>query len=274
MTPRGDGPTSTPAPSSVDVATDAVLAVTSTDRVSMGIGSADVPTDVASRGALWGIVESPSVRVRRALKLTDVHVLEVDGVLVGARSPRSIALRAEFVGNYAAVEDDVGSDNASSENGTTIVTGDAEGGVGDRYCEICEGWTNGPIQYEDHKTGKKHKKNMKKTMPDLAAHNDRQTQSNEPNFQQDPPLAYVPPDLAAHNDRQTQSNEPNFQQDPPLAYVQWQHGPMPSYAAPLCFEAVSFPQHGVSYMPGQRCEGMIAPMWPYWEPTCWWQPEP
>ena len=30
------------------------------------------------------------------------------------------------------------------------------------YCEICEMWLSGPIQWEDHKIGKKHKKNMKR----------------------------------------------------------------------------------------------------------------
>ena len=31
------------------------------------------------------------------------------------------------------------------------------------YCEECDMWLNGPTQWEDHKVGKKHKKNMKKT---------------------------------------------------------------------------------------------------------------
>ena len=28
------------------------------------------------------------------------------------------------------------------------------------YCEWCEMWLNGPTQWEDHKIGKKHKKNI------------------------------------------------------------------------------------------------------------------
>ena len=28
------------------------------------------------------------------------------------------------------------------------------------YCEICEMWLNGPTQWEDHRIGKKHKKNI------------------------------------------------------------------------------------------------------------------
>ena len=31
------------------------------------------------------------------------------------------------------------------------------------YCEDCEMWLNGQLQWEDHKVGKKHKKNSKKT---------------------------------------------------------------------------------------------------------------
>ena len=30
-----------------------------------------------------------------------------------------------------------------------------------KYCKICEMWLNGPTQYEDHKIGKKHKKNAR-----------------------------------------------------------------------------------------------------------------
>ena len=30
------------------------------------------------------------------------------------------------------------------------------------YCEICEMWLNGPLQWEDHKIGKKHKENIKR----------------------------------------------------------------------------------------------------------------
>ena len=31
------------------------------------------------------------------------------------------------------------------------------------YCKDCQMWLNGPLQWEDHKIGKKHKKNSKKT---------------------------------------------------------------------------------------------------------------
>ena len=30
------------------------------------------------------------------------------------------------------------------------------------YCDICESWLNGPTQWEDHRIGKKHKKNLKR----------------------------------------------------------------------------------------------------------------
>ena len=29
------------------------------------------------------------------------------------------------------------------------------------YCQDCEMWLNGPVQWEDHKWGKKHKKNLR-----------------------------------------------------------------------------------------------------------------
>ena len=34
-----------------------------------------------------------------------------------------------------------------------------------KYCPDCEMWLNGPTQWEDHKIGKKHKKNVKKGGP-------------------------------------------------------------------------------------------------------------
>ena len=33
------------------------------------------------------------------------------------------------------------------------------------YCEYCEMWLNGPTQWEDHKIGKKHKKNVRRRGP-------------------------------------------------------------------------------------------------------------
>ena len=30
------------------------------------------------------------------------------------------------------------------------------------YCDFCEMWLNGPTQWEDHKIGKKHKKNLRR----------------------------------------------------------------------------------------------------------------
>ena len=32
---------------------------------------------------------------------------------------------------------------------------------GSVYCQLCEMWLNGPTQLEDHKIGKKHKKNVR-----------------------------------------------------------------------------------------------------------------
>ena len=62
----------------------------------------------------------------------------------------------EDSGNAAAEEDEShrddgeDSDNAGPESG------------GAKYCDLCEMWLNGPTQWEDHKIGKKHKKNLRK----------------------------------------------------------------------------------------------------------------
>ncbi len=42
------------------------------------------------------------------------------------------------------------------------------------YCEDCEMWLNGPTQWEDHKIGKKHTKNLKRTARAKAATNEKQ----------------------------------------------------------------------------------------------------
>ena len=48
-----------------------------------------------------------------------------------------------------------------SEEGAENVTAVPEA-VGAKYCEICHMMLNGPTQYDDHKIGKKHKKNINK----------------------------------------------------------------------------------------------------------------
>ena len=72
-------------------------------------------------------------------------------------------LRAPFVAEFA----DVQSDTESREEACAINTAPADDEGQFVYCEDCKQWFNGPRQYEDHKIGKKHKKNYRKqTEPD------------------------------------------------------------------------------------------------------------
>ena len=97
----------------------------------------------------------------KALILTDVHCFYVDdGALTCARSPRTALLRAPYMDlpreEYLVDDDSIlADDNAYDrpENGAA------------KYCPDCEMWLNGPTQWEDHKIGKKHKKNVKKGGP-------------------------------------------------------------------------------------------------------------
>ena len=97
-----------------------------------------------------------------AIGLTDVHACEVDGLLVGGRSPRTALLRAPFVAECA----DVQSDTESREEACAINAAPADDkgqAVYCRvYCEDCKQWFNGPSQYEDHKIGKQRKKKTKR----------------------------------------------------------------------------------------------------------------
>ena len=36
------------------------------------------------------------------------------------------------------------------------------------FCDVCEMWLNGLVQWEDHKIGKKHRKNLEKLRPTPA----------------------------------------------------------------------------------------------------------
>jgi hypothetical protein len=62
------------------------------------------------------------------------------------------------------------------------------------YCEDCEMWLNGPTQWEDHKIGKKHKKNLKRNKGANAAGNARAKAHPEKKMQ--PTIASEPlPDM-------------------------------------------------------------------------------
>ena len=70
----------------------------------------------------------------------------------------------------------------------------ADGPDGPEYCEICEMWLNGPTQMEDHKNGKKHKKNSRKGKGCGSSTNTK-IHGDPP-----PPLQHPEPPAAAYYD--------------------------------------------------------------------------
>lgn len=104
-------------------------------------------------------------QVRDALALTDMYACKMNGVLVGARSPRTAPLLGKNR-QFQDVDSDSDSDDDEDPPAETARTANPGGGgmkEGDAvYCETCEMWLNGPQQYEDHRIGKKHKKNCKR----------------------------------------------------------------------------------------------------------------
>jgi len=116
-------------------------------------GGAPEPTPVPTLSPHASEVE----QVKKALKLTDVHFCCVDDVLIDARSPRTAELRAPYV-DLELDSDTQDEEQICEECTDPNVT---ESGAA-KYCEDCEMWLNGPTQWEDHKIGKKHKKNVKK----------------------------------------------------------------------------------------------------------------
>ena len=97
-------------------------------------------------------------QLRKAHDLTDVHFCYVDDGLSYSRSPRTAALRAPYLSMEAEqYEEDVEDPEAVGETASEPPVSGAA-----KYCEDCEMWLNGPTQWEDHKIGKKHKKNVKK----------------------------------------------------------------------------------------------------------------
>ena len=60
------------------------------------------------------------------------------------------------------VDDD--DDDVEDELALAPTSAEAEGEGGPVYCRDCEMWLNSPTQWEDHKVGKKHKKNFKRQL--------------------------------------------------------------------------------------------------------------
>jgi len=90
---------------------------------------------------------------------TDLHIVKVNGVLACSSSPRTAQLSAQTCTcpPFIAPCGDLESPDLQQETPES-----KEGAV---YCEDCEMWLNGPTQWEDHKIGKKHKKNLARTHP-------------------------------------------------------------------------------------------------------------
>ena len=103
---------------------------------------------------------SEDAQLDKALSLTDVHWSLVCDVETYARSPRTAVLRAKakVLGHEPDSSDEEEVPPLEEDNGSNDLQ---ESGIA-KYCEDCEMWLNGPTQWEDHKIGKKHKKNVKK----------------------------------------------------------------------------------------------------------------
>ena len=137
--------------------------------VKDGASAVSLETDLVPFADLQKHIENNSSLSSQALQAlstqlpswTDVHFWKVDDILVGACSPRTAALRAPYVDYEDGMEDaDTLTDLVDDERQAPADANEQiDGAV---YCEDCEMWLNGPTQWEDHKIGKKHKKNVAK----------------------------------------------------------------------------------------------------------------
>ena len=127
-------------------------------------------------------IESEGENVRQQEKqrkhvfaLDDFHVFQamVGGVDVGpavmATSPRAARRRRtlSFISKDQTMDEEVFDDiDNADEHCSACSEGKAEHTRANDgqaiYCYDCQKWLNGPTQYDDHKFGKKHKKNLRK----------------------------------------------------------------------------------------------------------------
>lgn len=122
--------------------------------------------------------ESPSQhqqaisQIKATLGLIDYHVFEIslegEQQLVGGTSPRVAEMRCAYLANNRLPtmgDSELLSDRYDSEDDSTGASEEADDHHSGQavYCETCEMWLNGPTQWEDHKKGKKHGKNIKKS---------------------------------------------------------------------------------------------------------------
>ena len=123
--------------------------------------------------------ESPSQnqqaisQIKATLGLIDYHVCEIslegEQQLVGGTSPRVAEMRCAYLANHrlpTTGDSELLSDGYDSEDesaGASEMADDDNSGQA-VWCADCEMLLNGPIQWEDHKIGKKHiNKNTKKS---------------------------------------------------------------------------------------------------------------
>ena len=99
----------------------------------------------------------------------------MDDHVVSARSPRTVVLKRAASAALAEGAIDETDDEDESEDVETSEerdnNNDRVSGTAAKYSEECQRWLNGPTQLEDHKSGKQHKKNVKKKDNDKSGHN-------------------------------------------------------------------------------------------------------
>ena len=182
--------------------------------------------------------------------LTDLHIVKVDGVLACSSSPRTALLSAQCTCDpFVASNIDLEGPEVQSETPES-----KEGAV---YCEDCEMWLNGPTQWEDHKIGKKHKKNLARTGP-----------NKNKNKAKAKPMAKSPPGPPEHQeDEEDESDVADDGEDDEIKQVNHQEDnlyyPLMTPPPPIGYEggawmpADPWMNIGGAWMPG-------APWGPQW----------
>ena len=100
--------------------------------------------------------------------ITDMHAGCVEGQWVGARSPRTVALRAQNTGVYNPQDDEIIDDEIIDDAIIDEVVPDRVNAPGNEdndngavFCHVCQMYLNGPTPWADHRIGKQHNTNCK-----------------------------------------------------------------------------------------------------------------